>query len=424
MLPLILPLFSLLLGVALLLMGSGLLGTLIAVRGTAEGFSASALGFIMSAYFGGFFLGTYTGPPLIRRLGHVRAFAFFAAAAAATALLHAIFVDPWVWGVLRLMIGMALVGLYTVIESWLNAQAPNERRGQVFAVYMVINLLALASGQQLLRLAPAEGFQLFSVVALLTCLALMPVAWTRLPQPALPGHAQFGLTRLVQAAPTAAVGSLLSGLAMGAFWGLAPVFAARIGLEPGSVATFMSVAIIGGAALQWPIGHWSDRSDRRRVLAVVCAAAAGAALLLLVGHGWNSMLYLGVFAYGGLAFAVYPLVVAHLMDRLDPHTMLGGSSALLMVNGVGAAVGPALAGLLMDAWGAASLLAYFALMQGSLAAYTAWRLTRRSSKVSAPAQFMPMLRMTPTALEMLPEVDVSDSPEAETSDRTQQAGSP
>ncbi|MCB1553982.1 MAG: MFS transporter [Xanthomonadales bacterium] len=409
------PLFSLLLGVSLLLMGSGLLGTLIAVRGTSEGFSAAALGFMMSAYFCGFFLGTYAGPPLIRRLGHVRAFAFFAAAAAATALLHAMLVNPWAWGVLRLLIGMALVGLYTVIESWMNAQAPNERRGQVFATYMVINLLSLAMGQQLLRLAAPQGFELFSLVALLTCLALMPVTWTRLPQPALPERAPFGVRRLLQAAPTAAVGALMSGLAMGAFWGLAPVFAARNGLAPASVATFMSVAIVGGAVMQWPIGHWSDRRDRRRVLVMVCAGASAAAALLLLGHGWSGMLFAGVFLYGGLAFAVYPLVVAHLMDRLEPHVMLGGSAALLMVNGLGAAIGPALAGMLMESLGSASLLAYLALVQGSLAAYTAWRLTRRSSQVVAPAHFLPMLRTTPAVMELLPEAD-SPHPSASPSD--------
>jgi MFS family permease len=151
------PMAALLAGVALLLAGSGLLGTLLAVRGRLEGFGDRTIGLIMSAYFVGFFLGTYIAPGLIRRIGHIRAFAFFAALCAATVLLHPIFVDAWAWGVLRALTGAGLVGLYTVIESWLNAQAPDGKRSQVFAIYMAVNLFALAAGQWLLGVyAPAS----------------------------------------------------------------------------------------------------------------------------------------------------------------------------------------------------------------------------------------------------------------------------
>jgi len=141
------PLIALLAGVALLLAGSGLLGSLLAVRGELEGFSAQTLGLIMSAYFVGFFLGTFAAPNLIHRIGHIRAFAFYAALAAAAVLLHPVLIDPWAWAALRLLTGIALVGLYTVIESWLNAQAPASERSQVFAIYMAVNLLAMAAGQ-------------------------------------------------------------------------------------------------------------------------------------------------------------------------------------------------------------------------------------------------------------------------------------
>lgn len=116
---------ALLLGVALLLTGSGLLGTLLAVRGDQAGFGARALGLIMSGYFAGFFVGTFFAPPLIRRIGHIRAFAFYAALAAIAVLLHPIWLNAWGWGVLRLVTGAALVGLYTVIES---CSTPNRTR--------------------------------------------------------------------------------------------------------------------------------------------------------------------------------------------------------------------------------------------------------------------------------------------------------
>ena len=175
---------------------------------------------------------------------------------------------------LRVLTGTALVALYTIIESWLNSQAPREQRGRIFAIYMMVNLGALALAQQLLRLDEATAFTLFAVSAVLVCLAVMPVSATRLVQPEPGKAAHFSLRLLMRAAPLAVAGGLLSGLAMGAFWGMGAVYAGRIGLADDGVALFMSAAILGGALLQWPLGAFSDQRDRRLALAVVALAAA------------------------------------------------------------------------------------------------------------------------------------------------------
>ncbi|KAA2285116.1 MFS transporter [Arenimonas fontis] len=401
-----LPLTALLAGVALLLAGSGLLGTLLAVRGSQAGFGDQALGLVMSAYFLGFLAGTFLAPPLIRRLGHIRAFAFFAALCACTVLAHPMLVAPWPWGLLRLGTGIALVGLYTAIESWLNSHAAAEHRGRIFAVYMAVNLLALALGQQLLRLAPADSFVLFSLVAILVCAAMLPVTATRLAQPATPVSDRMRVRQLARVAPAAAAGAMFSGLAMGAFWGLGPAYASHLGLNAGQVASFMSLAILGGAALQLPIGRLSDRGDRRLTLGLVCALAAALAVataLLRAPSPW--LLYGLFFAYGGLAFAVYPVAVAHLLDRVPAEQVLAACSTVLLVHGAGAAVGPALAGALMQRFGPAALPAWFAAMQAAVVLFTLTRLLLRQRAPDQPAHFHPMLRTTPTALELLPETD-------------------
>src|SRR5690554_263160 len=225
MIAIVRPLAALLAGAALLLMGSGLLGTLLAVRGRIEGYEDQVLGLVMSAYFAGFFLGTYAAPGLIQRIGHIRAFAFYAALCAATVLLHPVLVSPWAWGLLRLSTGIALVGLYTVIESWLNVQAPAGQRSQVFAIYMAVSLLAMAAGQWLIGVAPPGGFVLFSLVAILICAAALPVTASRMTQPELPPMPRLALRALLRAAPAATLGALLAGLTLGSFWGLAAVFA-------------------------------------------------------------------------------------------------------------------------------------------------------------------------------------------------------
>lgn len=407
---------SLLLGVALLLTGGGLLGTLLAVRGGLEGFSANALGWVMSGYFAGFFVGTFTAPPLIRRMGHSRAFAFHAALATMAVLLHPLWLDPWGWGLLRVVTGIALVGLYTVIESWLNAEPDPQRRSRVFSLYMMINLSALALGQVLLMLGDAGAAAMFTVTALLVCAAMLPVTATRLQQPDVPNVPRLKLGNLYTLAPVATVAAGLSGLAMGPFWGLLPVFAGDIGLSGDGVPLFMLAAIAGGALLQWPLGRISDGHDRRIGLMTVSLAAAGLAVLAampLIQQQLHVM-FLLVFCYGGLVFALYPFAVAHMLDYLASEDLLSGCSSLLLVHGVGAAVGPAIAGALMSRFGAPALPLYFAAALTCLAVFTGMRLLSHARLRTHPAPFRAMLRTTPSALELMPETETPLHPEKET----------
>ncbi|MFN3988081.1 MAG: MFS transporter [Rhodocyclaceae bacterium] len=411
MIPILIPIGALLAGIALLLLGTGLLNTLLALRGGLEGFGDTVLGLIGSSYFAGFFIGTLIAPRLIRHMGHVRAFAFFAAAITACALLHALIVDAVFWIVLRVLTGVALVGFYTVIESWLNSESPAARRGQVFAVYMAINLLALAGAQQFLHLASPADFTLFAVAAIFVCIALMPVVATRLPPPALVDTPRLSLGRVWSAAPAAVVGAVCSGLAMGAFWGLGAVYAGRMGLAPGAVATFITVTILAGAVLQWPIGRLSDRLDRRLALAVVCALAAAGGLLMAILGGLGLPLTVGAVLFGGAAFAVYPVVVAHLIDHLRHEEILPGNAALLMLHGVAAAFGPALAGMAMSGLGALAFPLYLAAMLTPAALFALYQSRHgRDEIVEEAAHFVPMLRTSPTALEMMAADAAGDGP--------------
>jgi len=402
MLPTLVPIGALLAGIALLLLGSGLLNTVVSLRGSLEGFSDTTLGLIGSTYFLGFFLGTFVAPKLIRRMGHIRAFAFFGATVAACILLHAIVVHPWFWMGLRVLTGMSLVGFYAVIESWLNDQTAPERRGQVFAAYMIVNLAALAGAQQLLRLDTPANFTLFAIAAMFVCLSLLPVTMTRFPQPQIATRVRLRLRMTWRAAPAAYVGALSSGLSMGAFWSLTPVYGERVGLDEAGIGLLMTAAIVGGALLQWPMGRFSDAGDRRLALSVAAFGAALAAVAVaLFGHLEHVPLA-GLFLYGGMAFTVYPIVVAHLVDHLPQDQILAGNTTVLFLHGVGAAVGPGIAGALMGWVGAIALPLHLGLAFVPLGLF-ALVLSRRSEDeiVEGAAQFTPMMRTSHTVLEMV-----------------------
>lgn len=392
---------ALLTGIALLLMGTGLLNTLVPLRGDAEGFSDQILGLFGSAYFAGFMLGTWVCPRLIRRMGHIRAFAFFAAGTAACIILHVMFVNMIFWMVLRLVTGLVLVGVYTSIESWLNSGAPKERRGRVFSVYMLVNLGALALAQQLLQFSNPLTNLMFGVAAFFVIIAVMPVVATRLPQPEITDTQGLSLKLLWAAAPVACVGAVLVGLAMGAFWGLAAIYAARMGMNTGQIATFMSLVIVGGVVFQWPIGLISDRIDRRLAIALVSGLAAVGGVLMVLLSASASGLLMGALVFGAGSFAVYPTVVAHLIDHLRKEDVLAGSAGILLLQGVGSAIGPAIAGWLMGATSALSLPLYFAAMFVLCVAFSLyhWRATRERI-VEEPAHQIPMVQTSPEVLEM------------------------
>ncbi len=414
MLPVVARILALLSGTVLLLLGVGLLNTLLVLRGAAEGFSDGALGLMGSSYFAGFLIGTLLVPKLIRRMGHIRAFAFFTSAVTASVLAHLMLIDAVAWIALRVVTGAAVVGLYIVIESWLSAHAGSALRGRVFAIYMVCNLGALAAAQQLMAIDSPSGYLLFVIAAAFVCLAAMPVSATRLPPPDVPSGQRMRLLGCYRTAPVAVVAGVLSGLTMGAFWSLGAVFAGRLGVDGNVAPDFMTATILGGMALQWPIGHFSDGLDRRRTLAVVALLISVAAACLLLAGARYWPLLAAAFAFGGVAFSVYPIAVAHLVDHLHTDEILAGNAALLLFHGAGAALGPVLAGVAMAQFGATGLPLHFMLMTLLLAGIAFWHTRRRDDViVDEPAIFVPMVRTSQGALDMMSAEQIAHAPAAE-----------
>lgn len=407
MLRTILSLVSLLAGMNILLMGVGLLGTLVGLRAGLEGFSAITIGLIMSGYFAGYTVGIYLCPPMIRRVGHVRAFATFATIASAVAVAFVLVVNPLAWIAFRILIGACLVGLYMVVESWLNTLAPAQRRGSFFSLYTSSTLLAMGIGQYLLLLGEVASFELFALSTVIVSFALVPVLLTRVQQPEVVETPNLSLRALYLLSPLGVIGTLLAGIAAGAFWGMGPVFAHLNNFSDTEVAGFMSATIFGGALLQWPIGHLSDFFDRRSVIMLV---ATGAGALAAAGYLLLPMampfLLTGAVIYGALAFTLYALCVAYVNDYLQPSEILDATRGLLLVFGIGAALGPTLAGFAMGAVGGGGLLLFNACVLLGLGIYTVYRQQRRvAPPVEEQGEFVPMVSTSPVALEADPRTE-------------------
>jgi MFS family permease len=395
---------SLLTGTGVLLMGLGLLGTALGVRAAAEGFPDVVTGLVMTAYFAGFIVGTYICPGIVHRVGHIRAFAVFAAMAGVFAFAHAMVPHPLAWGILRLFTGMCLVGLYLVIESWLNSVTPNAQRGHVLAAYMTVTLIAMALGQYLLLIDPEAGIETFGIAGALFSLGLIPVAMTRLREPAAVGAPHLRLAHLLAVSPLGVCGALAAGMSTSAFWGMGAVFAHHMGLTGASLALFMSVTILGGIVLQWPIGRLSDHLDRRLVLlAAVFLSTVAALAIALAAVAGHSALYLFAFVFGGTVFSIYSLSMAHINDRLEAEYVMAASKGILLVFGIGAIFGPVSAGIFMHWLGPTGAFIYIAAVLGIFAVFGVIRIVLGSAVPEAERTlFLPMNRTSQAALELDP----------------------
>jgi len=373
------PITALLMSAGIVLAGNGLEGVLLPLRGSIEGFSELEIGLVGSAYYTGLMFGCLLCPRIIGRVGHIRAFAVFTAVATMSPLLEAMWPTPWVWWVFRGLTGVCVAGIMNAVESWLTSVATNENRGEVMSTYTIINFGSITIGQQLINVSDPQGFQLFSLVAILFSLAAVPLALTLTPHPPAPRQPQLRIRQLYRVSPAAVAGCLGAGLANGAFWALAPVYAKNSGVPPGSIALFVSLVVIGGALAQWPIGRISDRLDRRVVLVAlcICSAAAGFAFFMVPAQAVSVKLGLAAM-FGVGALPIYWVSFAHANDLVTRDEAVNVSSSLLLLFAMAAIFGPIMAALLMARIGPDALFLHTALVHALIAAAVIYRMTRRA----------------------------------------------
>ncbi|MEK9673289.1 MAG: MFS transporter [Rhodospirillaceae bacterium] len=403
----LIPVISLLLSFAILLMGNGLQGTLLPLRAGHEGFSPLSIGIMGATYYAGYIGACFAAPHVVARVGHIRSFTVFGTVASAAAMVHAIFVNDATWWTLRLITGFCMAGLYMIMESWINERAGTEHRGQILSVYQIVNLVSLTVGQMLLTVSDPRGFELFALSSILVSVALVPVALTRTTAPKPLNHVRIRLRWVWGISPVGIVGCVTVGLVNGAVWTVVPLFAQRLLPNITELAVFMSLIIIGGAVFQWPLGRWSDRTDRRWVIIAICLGGGLAGIaIVLFGHLSNLILFALAFVYGGFTFSLYAVVLAHANDAAGPQDFVEIASTLLLVFAVAAVAGPLLASGAMQVFGYNSFFGYSTLVHILTAAFAFYRMNKRAAPPpEAKSDFVHMPRTSPEVFSLDPRSD-------------------
>lgn len=374
--------WALLLGIVLIMLGNGMHFTLIGLRGGIEGFSAAELAMVTSGYFLGFLSGARYTPVLIRRVGHVRVFAALGSFMSAGLIAFPLLTEPWAWTLLRVLVGFCMSGIYVAAESWLNNAATNETRGKVLSAYMIAQTLGIIGAQGLLTLGDASTSVLFIGASILVSISFAPILLSATPVPTTEVARPMSLRQLFTASPLGTLGIFLLGGVYATQSGMGAVFGSQIGMSADQIALFVAMLFAGALLLQYPIGWLSDRMDRRKLIfGAALLGAASCMLGWLTGGGLWPLMAAAFFA-GGVTTPLYALFLAYTNDSLAAEDMPAASGGLVFTFGLGAILGPLIAGWAMQGFGPFAFWLVLGATFVAIALYALYRMTQRSA---APA---------------------------------------
>jgi len=406
--------WALLFGMFLLMLGNGLQGTLLGVRGSIEGMSPQTMSWVMTGYFVGFLFGSQLTPNMIRRVGHVRVFAALGSLVSACLILYAAWTNPYFWFLLRIIVGFCFSGIYVVAESWLNDSSSNETRGQTLSAYLIVQMMGIVLAQAVLNFADPSGYMLFIIISVVVSLSFAPILLSVSPAPQFQTSKRMTLSQLWSISPLGVVGQFFLGAIFAALFGMASVYGTERGLTVKDISLFVAAIYFGGMILQYPIGWVSDRMDRRVLIFIVCSIGT---FFSFAANLTDSFIWLLIVAFiiGGVSNPLYSLYIAYTNDYLEHDDMASASGGLIFLTGIGAIFGPSIVGWLLDAYGAASYFWFIGTVMAIMGSYALYRMTQTSSTaVEDTSTYAPITpTSTPIAMELAQEYAIEMALEEE-----------
>jgi len=413
--------WALFLGMGAIMLAYGFQGSLLGVRAVKEEFSLAETGFMMSGYFVGYFIGAITIPKLISRVGHIRIFAAFASIASLVILIHAIFISPFVWFLLRVLTGISMVSIYTVAESWLNDRASNKNRGSVLSIYMVILYGAMGIGMFFLNFSDPTNFEPFIMVSIITSGALIPILFTKRKPPTFKKIETMSIQEVYISSPFGMVSSFLYGTTQSALFTLLAVYAAGMNFSIFQISLVTFLLAISGAISQWPIGKLSDIYDRRKVIIIVsfaaaffalCAIFSSAQMYLPDGLGTSKFwFYIFLILFAFCSLPMFSLILAHTNDFIPKEKFVAAGASLQFIFGLGAMGGPFLCSIFMDLIGLNGFFIFLMFFHILIGIYGVYRSRIRPAVENPDSQFIAMPQsITPAGIELNPTTEPIEEP--------------
>ena len=404
--------WALFIGLAFIMIAHGLQGNLLGVRAVYEKFSLISTGIMMSGFYIGYFIGAKNILSLIHRVGHIRVFAAMASSASLVILIHSIYVHPFTWFVARILSGICMVGIYTIVESWLNDRSTNQTRGKVLSIYMIISYVGMGSGMLLLNFQQPESFEPFILISVLMSLSLIPILLTRRKPPSFKKIKNLTISELYKISPLGIVSSVLTGFIHSAVFTLLAVYAASMNFTLTEIGFLTFLLTVSGALAQFPIGYLSDLLDRRKVIAIcsLLGACAAFVLVFLSSSIFSSPLvkflfYVFIVLYSFCSLPLFSLNLSHTNDFISKDKFVAAGAGLQFAFALGAIAGPFVCSLFMGFIGPEGFFIFLVFGNSFIGLFALYRMSIRSVVENKDNQFFPIPRsITPMGMELNPAI--------------------
>ena len=393
---------SVLVSMALIAVGNGLMFAYIPVRLGAEGFPPTWVGGILTGLSAGGIAGCLLTGPLVRRVGHARSFMILSALIVLSNATVGAGTYPLLWVAARALYGFAICALFIVAQSWLNDAVENAIRGRVMAVFYVSYVIGLGCGSALLGFVDIATAEAPLVGIVFTALSILPDGMSRLAQPPAPEGAAVSLGRAWRISPVGVAGMLaVGGLSM-MIAGFAPIHATAKGYSQQEVATLLFAMPLGTLLFQIPFGWISDRTDRRYVLVAASLLVALAGIAAGRFDGSALIVVIAIYVvWSGTSESIYSLASAHANDRASKGDLVALSSSMLFAWSLSGFVIPGLGTLLTALYGTQSFIYVAILIAIAYCLFVIWRLMQNEAVPTAETgSFAPMSAQAPPPVDL------------------------
>ncbi|MDQ0317115.1 MFS transporter [Amorphus orientalis] len=256
----------------------------------------------------------------------------------------------WAWFPLRFVFYACATAAFAVCEFWINALAPEGKRGLAIGIYATVLSIGFAAGPAVLGLVGSSGILPFLIGSGVFLAAVVPMAVVADQSPTGLDRPTTNVLSFVLIAPAAVFAVAAFGAVESGSMSLLPLYGLAQGFSEGQAALLVSALALGNVVTQIPIGLLADRMDRRLILFLCALIGVGGALLLPLASA-NLLLLLAIlFVWGGIIGGLYTVGLTHLGARFTGTELASANSAVVMMYAAGMLIGPALIGLGLDLW--------------------------------------------------------------------------
>jgi MFS family permease len=417
-------------GFAIIVISHGFQGNLLGIRSVIENFNFIATGTMMSGYFVGFFVGATAVPKLVTKVGHIRVFAAFASMASLSSLIHIVFVDPYIWILARFLTGFSMIGIFIIVESWLNDRANNKTRGKVLSLYMLITYVGMALGNLLLNVSDPKQYEPFILISLLFSIALIPILLTKRKPPKFKKNTSIKIKELFKISPFGTISMFCTGFIFAPIFSLLSVYAITMKLSIFETSLLLVGVMLAGALFQLPIGSLSDKYDRRKIIigSSIVAVFFSFSAIFVSGIG-NSLpnffiestvsfnyfsttmdktkLFIFVTLFAGVTLPLFSLNLALVNDYIPKEKFVAAGGGLNIIFGLGAMAGPIMCSTLMHFLGPNGFFVHVLIFLFSIIIFGFYRLSQREIEINPASTFTPLpTTITPLGIELDPDTGV------------------